>query len=385
MAANPRDYYEVLGVAKNAAEDEIKKAFRRLAMKHHPDRNQGDKAAEEKFKEVQQAYEVLSDPQKRAAYDQFGHAGVHGPQGGPGGPGGAGFADFGDIFDVIFGGNRRGAGGGRGRASRAQRGSDLRYDLTLNLEEAVLGKNVQIRVPTMVACTDCSGSGAAKGSKPEKCPDCDGQGQVHLQQGFFSVQQTCPRCHGTGQIITNPCMKCHGRGRIQESKTLSVKVPAGVDNGDRIRLSGEGEAGAYGGPAGDLYVQMHVKPHPIFTRDGNDLHCDVPISFTTAALGGEIEVPTLGGRVKLKIPAETQSDKLFRLRGKGVKSLRNAMLGDIICRVIIETPVSLSKEQKELLQQFEQSVATDGKNHSPRTQGWFDKVKKFFDDIKLTS
>jgi len=376
--ATQRDYYEVLGVAKGASEDEIKKAFRRLAMKHHPDRNQGDKASEEKFKEVQQAYEVLSDNQKRAAYDQYGHAGVHAGQGGPGGPGGAGFADFGDIFDVIFGGNRRGGGGG-GRASRAQRGADLRYDLSVTLEEAVLGKHVEIRVPTLVVCPECAGAGAAKGSKPEKCPDCEGAGQVHLQQGFFSVQQTCPRCHGTGQIITNPCAKCHGRGRIQESKTLSVKVPAGVDNGDRIRLSGEGEAGAYGGPAGDLYVQMHVKPHAIFTRDGNDLHCDAPISFVTAALGGEIEVPTLQGRVKLKIPAETQTDKSFRLRGKGVKSLRSAMLGDIICRVVVETPVGLSKEQKDLLHQFEQSVTTDGKNHSPRAHGWFDKVKKFFE------
>lgn len=379
--ATQRDYYEVLGVAKGASEDEIKKAFRRLAMKYHPDRNQGDKAAEEKFKEVQQAYEILSDSQKRSLYDQFGHAGVNQQSGpGPGGPGAHGFGDFGDIFDVIFGGQRRGQGGGR--ASRAQRGADLRYDLALTLEEAVLGKNVQIRVPTLVACTECTGSGAAKGSKPEKCPDCEGMGQVHLQQGFFSVQQTCPRCHGTGQIITNPCIKCHGRGRIQESKTLSAKVPAGVDNDDRIRLSGEGEAGAYGGPAGDLYIQVHVKPHPIFTRDGNDLHCDVPISFTTAALGGEIEVPTLQGRVKLKVPAETQSDKLFRVRGKGVKSLRSATLGDIICKVIVETPVSLSKEQRDLLQQFEQSVTSDGKNHSPRTQGWFDKVKKFFEEIK---
>ncbi len=380
--ATQRDYYEVLGVAKNASEDEIKKAFRRLAMKHHPDRHQGDKAEEEKFKEIQQAYEILSDSQKRATYDQFGHAGVNAGPGGPGGPGAHGFGDFGDIFDVIFGGQRRGGGGAGGRQSRAQRGADLRYDLTLTLEEAVLGKSVQIRVPTLVACAECSGSGAAKGSKPEKCPDCEGMGQIHLQQGFFSVQQTCPRCHGTGQVITNPCVKCHGRGRIQESKTLSVKVPAGVDNGDRIRLSGEGEAGAYGGPAGDLYVQMHVKPHPIFTRDANDLHCDVPISFTTAALGGEIEVPTLQGRVKLKVPAETQSDKLFRIRGKGVKSLRSAMLGDIICKVVVETPVGLTKEQKELLQQFEQSVTTDGKNHSPRTQGWFDKVKKFFEEIK---
>ena len=382
-----RDYYEVLGVAKNASDAEVKKAFRRLAMKYHPDRNQGEKSAEAKFKEVQEAYEVLSDAQKRTAYDQFGHAGIGGQGGFGGGQGGAdfggGFGDFGDIFDVIFGQGRRGGGAGQGqRQSRAQRGADLRFNLTLNLEDAVLGKEIKINIPTFVACNDCHGSGAAKGSQPSTCPDCQGSGQIHIQQGFFAVQQTCPRCHGQGQVITNPCAKCHGQGRIKEQKTLSVKIPAGVDNGDRIRLAGEGEAGLHGGPAGDLFVQVQVKEHNLFERHGSDLHCHVPINFVTATIGGDIEVPTLTGKVILKIPAETQTGKMFRLRGKGVKSLRSPVTGDLLCHVQVETPVNLNREQKEMLEKFEQSLKGDGKNHSPKEQSWFDRVKKFIEDIK---
>ena len=283
---------------------------------------------------------------------------------------------------MIFGQGRRGGGGHGHRQTRAQRGADLRFNLALTLEDAVLGKEIKINVPTLVTCTDCHGSGAAKGSTPSTCPDCQGSGQIHIQQGFFAVQQTCPRCHGNGQVITNPCQKCHGQGRIKEQKTLSVKIPAGVDNGDRIRLAGEGEAGLHGGPAGDLFVQVQVKAHDIFERHGTDLHCHVPIDFVTAAVGGEIEVPTLSGKVMLKIPAETQTGKMFRLRGKGVKSLRSSMIGDLLCHVLVETPVNLSREQKEMLQQFSQSIKTDGKSHSPKAQSWFDKVKKFIEDIK---
>lgn len=378
------DYYQVLGVEKTASEAEIKKAFRRMAMKYHPDKNQGDKVAEEKFKEVQEAYEVLSDASKRQMYDQFGHEGLAGGAGGRGGFGGAGSQSFSDIFGDIFGdmfGQRGGGGGGRSR-SHAQRGADLRYNLNLSLEEAVKGVAVEIRVPTWVSCQDCKGQGTAKGTKPETCPDCEGAGVVHIQQGFFAVQQTCSRCHGRGQIIKNPCPKCYGQGRVQEQKTLSVKVPPGVDEGDRVRLSGEGEAGLHGGPAGDLYVQISVKDHPIFVRDGGDLHCEVPINYLIAAVGGEIEVPTLGGKVMLKIPAETQTDKLFRLRGKGVKTVRSNFPGDLICKVIVETPVNLSKEQKELLEKFHQSLANDGKSHSPREQSWFDKMRKFFEGLR---
>jgi molecular chaperone DnaJ len=372
-----RDYYEVLGLAKNASDAELKKAFKRLAMKHHPDRNPDDHTAEEKFKEAKEAYEVLSDPQKRAAYDQFGHAGVEGGVGGGGGfgAGGANFSDiFGDVFGDIF-------GGGRGGGPRARRGADLRYNLDLSLEDAVHGTTVKIRVPSSIECKECSGSGARKGTTPSKCTTCDGIGQVRMQQGFFSLQQTCPNCRGTGEIISDPCPSCHGQGRVQEQKTLSVKVPPGVDNGDRIRLSGEGEAGDKGAPPGDLYVQISVKPHPIFERDESDLFCEVPISFVTATLGGELEVPTLEGRVKLKIPAETQSGKLFRLRNKGVKSVRGGPAGDLICRVAVETPVNLNSKQKELLKEFEASVSSNNK-HRPKESSWLDGVKKFFDDLK---
>jgi molecular chaperone DnaJ len=378
-----RDYYEILNVARNASEAEIKQAYRRLAMKHHPDRNPGDQVAEEHFKEAKEAYEVLSDSRKRAAYDQFGHAGVDSSTGGGfgGGFGGGGPADlndlFGGVFRDIFGGARGGGG------NQAYRGADLRYILDLTLEEAVFGATSKIRVPTLVTCATCAGSGAKPGTKPITCPTCRGVGQVRMQQGFFSIQQTCPRCQGRGTIIPEPCETCGGSGRVEEQKTLSVKVPAGVDNGDRIRLSGEGEAGESGGPPGDLYVQIRVKPHPIFTREGNDLYCEVPIGFATAALGGDLEVPTLDGRVSLKIPAETQTGKVFRVRGKGVKPVRGGATGDLLCRVAIETPVNLTREQKDLLQKFAETMEAGGKQHAPQEGSWLDGVKKFFEDMKF--
>lgn len=371
-----RDYYEVLGVAKDAGERDIKKAYKRLAMKYHPDRTAGDKEKEEKFKEIQEAHEILTDENKRAAYDRYGHAGVD-PNRGAAGAGAADFGDiFGDVFGDIFGGGR--GGGGR---QRARQGADLRYNLELTLEEAVRGKNVEIKVPTLVGCTVCDGSGAKKGSSPKTCPTCHGNGQVQMRQGFFAVQQTCPTCSGKGTIISDPCRSCHGQGRVEKTKTLSVKVPAGVDTGDRIRLSGEGEAGENGAPSGDLYVQVHVREHEIFVRDGNNLYCEVPLSFTKAALGGEIEVPTLDGQVKLKIPTETQSGKMFRLRGKGVKSVRSGAVGDLMCKVAIETPVNLTSRQKELLEELESSMGTDAAKYRPKEKGFFDNVKKFFDDL----
>ena len=375
------DFYKLLGVEKNASDAELKKSYRRMAMKFHPDRNKDDPGkAEVKFKQVKEAYEILSDPKKRAAYDQFGHAGVEQAMGGgPGGfGGGENFSDiFGDVFGDIFGG---GGGGGR-RRSNVQAGSDLRYNLELSLEEAVGGTDATVRVPVLVACKECHGSGAKKGSSPVTCSTCQGQGQVRMQQGFFSVQQTCPTCRGTGKQIKDPCRKCHGQGRVQEDKTLSVKVPAGVDTGDRIRLAGEGEAGVNGGPSGDLYVQVQVKEHAIFTRDGANLYCEVPISFPTACIGGNLEVPTLKGKVKLKIPAETQTGKLFRLRGKGVKPVRGGAVGDLLCRVQIETPVRLTKEQKAILEQLRDSLTGGGKHHSPQEHSWTDGVKSFFDKL----
>ena len=374
-----RDYYEVLDVKRDVNEADLKKAYRRLAMKHHPDRNTDNPESEEKFKEAKEAYDVLSDAQKRAAYDQYGHAGVDPSMGG--GRGGAGFSgDFGDIFGDVFG-DIFGGGRGGGR-SRAFRGADLRYNLELSLENAVFGTEVDIRVPTLRTCTTCSGSGAKKGTAPTTCSTCGGVGQVRMQQGFFSVQQTCPNCRGQGKTITDPCPDCNGQGRVQKHKTLSVKIPAGVDNGDRIRLAGEGEAGENGGPTGDLYVQVQVKPHSIFKRDDNDLLCEMPISIVTATLGGELEVPTLNGRLKLKIPAETQSGALFRMRGKGVKPVRGGATGDLLCRVAIETPVKLNGKQKDLLREFEKSIQESGKQHSPQSASWMDRVKRFFDDVK---
>lgn len=372
-----RCYYEVLGVSRDASEADLKKAFRRLAMKHHPDRNTGNsEESEVKFKEAKEAHEVLSDPNKRAAYDQYGHAGVDPSMGGRPGAGGGGFEDiFGDVFGDIFG------GGGR-RGQRAQRGSDLQYNLELSLEDAVFGTEVKIRVPTLVACKTCSGSGAKEGTSATTCTTCHGAGQVRMQQGFFAVQQTCPQCHGKGKMISDPCPDCHGQGRKQEQKTLSVKVPAGVDTGDRIRLANEGEAGEQGAPNGDLYVQMHVKPHDIFTRDDNDLFCEMPISIGTATLGGEIEVPTLDGKLRLKIPGETQTGKLFRMRGKGVKPVRGGATGDLLCRVNVETPVKLSNKQKDLLKKFEESIREGSSKHSPQHASWGDRMKKFFDDLK---
>ena len=373
-----RDYYEVLGVSKGADEKEIKKSYRRVAMKYHPDRNPDDPEAEDKFKEATEAYDVLMDKEKRAAYDQFGHAGVDPNMGGgAGGFGGGSFSDiFGDVFGDIFGGG----GGGRGRGG-PQRGSDLRYTLDISLEDAVKGTTVEIKVPTLHSCDTCDGSGAKKGTKPVTCTTCGGAGQVRMQQGLFQVQQTCPQCRGQGQMISDPCGDCHGQGRVEKTKTLSVKVPPGVDTGDRIRLSGEGEAGPMGGPAGDLFVQMSVKQHPIFERDGKHLYCEVPITFTDAALGGELEVPTLDGKVKLKIPAETQTGKLFRLRGKGVKPVRGGNVGDLLCRAVVETPVNLNKRQKELLEELAESLGESGHKQSPRQHSWFEGVKNFFDDM----
>jgi len=370
-----QDYYETLGVEREASDDDIKKAYRRLAMKYHPDRNPDDADAIERFKEAKEAYEVLSDSRKRAAYDQFGHAGVSGAGGGGGGAGSAGFRD---IFDEVFGDIFGQRGGG---SARAYRGADMRYDLELSLEDAVAGTTVKIQVPNRVSCDVCHGTGAKPGTEPATCSTCAGVGQVRMQQGFFSIQQTCPRCRGAGKIVTDPCTQCRGEGTVREQRALSVKVPPGVDTGNRIRLDGEGQPGERGGPPGDLYVEIVVKPHPIFVRDGNNLFCEVPISFVTATLGGELEVPTLNGRVSLKVPPETQSGKLFRLRGKGVRSVRGDGVGDLICKVTIETPVNLGKRQKELLREFEESLQGGGSRHNPRASSWLDSVKRFFEDL----
>lgn len=373
-----KDFYEVLGVNRDASDDEIKKAYRKLAMKYHPDRNPDNPKAEEQFKVVKEAYEILSDGQKRAAYDQYGHAGVDQQAGMGGGAGfGGNFSDaFGGIFDEIFGGSRGGGGGG-GR-SNVYRGADLRYNLEITLEQAAHGTETKIRIPTMEVCEPCNGSGAKPGTQPKTCPTCQGSGQVRLQQGFFSIQQTCPKCHGVGRIIPEPCTSCHGAGRIKKHKTLAVKIPAGVDEGDRIRLSGEGEHGVNGGPPGDLYVQIQLKAHQVFQRDHDDLHCEMPISFTTAALGGEIEIPTLDGAASIKIPAETQSGKIFRLRGKGIKGVRSHVHGDLLCHMVVETPVHLTDRQKELLRELEEINRSDSDKHNPRAKSWMDRVKEFF-------
>jgi molecular chaperone DnaJ len=375
-----RDYYKVLDVARNASEADIKKSYRRLAMKYHPDRNPGDREAEENFKEAKEAYEVLTDAQKRAIYDPHGHEGSEASRqgGGPGGPGGFGGQEFGDIFGEVFGDIFGGGGGRRGGRSQAFRGADLRYELELDLHQAVFGHQVEIEVPRLLECETCGGSGAAKGSSPVTCDTCGGSGQVRISQGFFQLQQTCPRCRGSGRTVKNPCDTCLGQGRVRRTRKLSVKVPAGVASGDRIRLGGEGEAGRNGGPAGDLYVEIAVRDHPIFERDGEHLSCEVPVSFATAVLGGSVQVPTLEGEVVLKIPPETQSGRVFRLREKGVKPVRGGPRGDLFCRVVVETPVKLNAEQRDLLRRFDESLRSDGREHTPREEGFFEGVKRFF-------
>ena len=381
-----RDFYDVLGVAKNASDDDIKKAYRKLAMKYHPDRNQGDdtdaKKAEEKFKEVKEAYEMLSDSQKRAAYDQYGHAGVDpnaggGFRGGPGAEGFGGFAEaFGDIFGDIFnggGGGRRGGGG-----QQVYRGSDLSYAMEITLEEAAHGKDAQIRIPSWDACDTCHGTGAKPGTSAKTCTTCNGAGTVHMRQGFFSIQQTCPHCHGTGKVIPDPCTACNGAGKIKRQKTLEVKIPAGINEGMRIRSAGNGEPGTNGGPPGDLYIEIRIKEHEIFERDGDDLHCTVPVSFTTVALGGSIEVPTLSGKAEIELPEGTQHGKTFRLRGKGIKGLRSSYPGDLYAHVSVETPVKLTEHQRKLLKELDDSLKKGGDRHSPNAKSWTDRVKDLF-------
>ena len=371
-----RDFYEVLGLAKNASEEELKKSYRKLAMKYHPDRNPDSKDAEAKFKEAKEAYEMLSDEQKRAAYDRYGHAGVDPNMGGgAGGPGAGGFADvFGDIFGDIFG--QAGARGGGGGRSNVYRGSDLRYTMEISLEQAANGHEAQIRVPSWESCETCKGSGAKPGTKPQPCRPCGGGGTVRVQQGFFSIQQTCPHCHGSGRIIPDPCTACEGVGRTRRNKTLEVKIPAGIDEGMRIRSSGNGEPGVNGGPSGDLFVEIKIKPHGVFQRDGDDLHCEIPIQFTTAALGGKIEVPTLAGRAEMDVPEGTQSGKTFRLRGKGIKGIRSSYPGDLYCHLAVETPVKLTEKQKVLLRELEQSLKDV--RHNPAAKSFMDRVKDFF-------
>ena len=376
-----RDYYETLGVPKNASEEEIKKSYRKMAMKHHPDRNQGDtaKVAEEKFKEAKEAYEMLSDGQKRAAYDQHGFAGVDPNMrgGAGGGEGFGGFAEaFGDIFGDVFGGRQQ---GGRGQGGRqVYRGGDLSYAMEVTLEEAALGKDAQIRIPSWDDCTTCHGSGAKPGTKVITCTTCHGHGQVQMRQGFFSVQQTCPTCKGNGKLIPEPCSACMGVGKTKTNKTLEVKIPAGIDDNMRIRSTGNGEPGTNGGPPGDLYIEIRLKKHDIFERDGDDLHCSVPISFTTAALGGEIDVPTLAGKAAIDIPDGTQAGKQFRLRGKGIKGVRSSYPGDLYCHISIETPVKLTEHQRKLLKEFDESLKKGGAKHSPTSDSWADKLKSFF-------
>ena len=375
-----RDYYEVLGVQKSSTEQDIKKAYRRLAMKFHPDRNPDNADAERKFKEASEAAEVLLDQDKRQSYDQFGHAAVDGSAGAGGFGGFGGSGSFSSVFEDVFGDIFGGSGGANQRGGPS-RGSDLRYVLTLDLEEAVRGCNPNIKIPTLVQCYECKGSGAKKGTSPIDCVQCGGLGQISARQGIFSVQQTCPRCRGQGKIISDPCPVCRGQGRVEEQKTLSVKIPPGVDSGDRVRLSGQGEAGTNGGPAGDLYVQVEVRAHNIFERQAENLYCDVPLNFVDAALGGELEVPTLNGRVTLKIPPETQTGRQFRLRGKGVNvsQVRRGGTGDLYCRVIIETPVSLTDKQKDLLREFSKEGSEEQRPHE---SSWFDKVKRFVDSMK---
>ncbi|MBE2243781.1 MAG: molecular chaperone DnaJ [Burkholderiaceae bacterium] len=372
-----RDYYDVLGVPKNATDDDIKKAYRKLAMKHHPDRNQGDTAtkAEERFKEAKEAYEMLSDPHKRAAYDQHGHAGVDpNMMGGRGAEGFGGFAEaFGDIFGDIFGGQ-----GGRRSGQQVYRGNDLSYAMEITLEEAALGKETQIRIPSWETCETCSGSGAKPGTSAKSCTTCNGAGTVHMRQGFFSIQQTCPHCRGSGRIIPEPCTACSGQGKIKKTKTLEVKIPAGIGEGMRIRSAGNGEPGTNGGPPGDLYIELRVKPHDIFERDGDDLHCSVPVAMTTAALGGNIEVPTLNGKAEIDLPESTQHGKTFRLRGKGIKGVRSSYPGDLYCHITVETPVKITEHQRKLLKELDESFRKAGDRHSPNAKSWTDRVKDLF-------
>ena len=373
-----QDFYQTLGIAKNSTDAEIKKAYRRQAMKHHPDRNPGNKASEQKFKEAKEAYEVLSDPQKRSTYDQFGHAGMNTQSGMGGGfnPGDSFNDIFGDMFGDIFGSRR-------GQRSNIQRGSDLRYNLTLDLEQAVFGDTIKIKIPSLTTCSPCKGSGAKTGTSRATCQKCDGRGNVRVQQGFFTLQQTCPACRGTGQTIPFPCADCNGSGRVQKNRTISIKIPSGVDNDDRIRLSNEGEAGINGGPAGDLYVDITVREHSIFTREGSNLFCNVPTSFSTAVLGGVVKVPTIDGAVNLTIPSETQSGKVFRLKGKGITAYRDTRIGDLYCKLQIETPVNLDSKQKSLLKQFEESINSSSKNHRPHKSSWKKSVKQFFDRLGI--
>jgi molecular chaperone DnaJ len=372
-----RDYYDVLGLAKNATDDDIKKAYRKLAMKHHPDRNQGDgaKKAEESFKEIKEAYEMLSDGEKRAAYDQYGHAGVDPNAGGfrPGGPGAEGFGGFaeafGDIFGDVFGGGGRRGGGGQ----QVYRGADLSYAMEITLEEAAGGKDSQIRIPSWEECETCHGSGAKPGTSAKTCTSCNGSGTVHMRQGFFSVQQTCPHCRGTGKIIPEPCVTCHGAGKVKKNKTLEVKIPAGINEGMRIRSAGNGEPGTNG----DLYIEIRIKQHEIFERDGDDLHCTVPVGLTMACLGGSLEVPTLGGKAEIELPEGTQHGKTFRLRGKGIKGIRSSYPGDLYCHIAVETPVKLTEHQRKLLKELDESLSKSDK-HSPNAKSWTHRVKDLF-------
>ncbi|HYN62930.1 MAG TPA: molecular chaperone DnaJ [Rubrivivax sp.] len=378
-----RDYYETLGVPRNASEEDIKKAYRKLAMKHHPDRNQGDKAkaSEDKFKEAKEAYEMLTDAQKRAAYDQFGHAGVDPNIGGGRGAGPEGFGGFaeafGDIFGDIFNG---GQGGGRRTAGGQQvyRGNDLSYAMEITLEEAARGKDTQIRIPTWEGCETCHGTGAKPGTSPKTCSTCSGNGTVHMRQGFFSIQQTCPHCHGRGKIVADPCTPCNGAGKIKKQKTLEVKIPGGINEGMRIRSAGNGEPGTNGGPSGDLYIEIRVKQHEIFERDGDDLHCTVPVGLTAVTLGGTIEVPTLGGNAEIDLPEGTQHGKTFRLRGKGIKGIRSSYPGDLYAHIAVETPVKLTEHQRKLLKELDESFRKGGERHSPNEKSWADRVKDLF-------
>ena len=375
--ATKRDFYEILGVPKNASDDEIKKSYRKLAMKYHPDRNQGDAAAEVKFKEAKEAYEMLSDAEKRAAYDQFGHACVDPNMRGPG-AGAAGFdgfgETFGDIFGDIFGQARRQQGGSR----QVFRGNDLSYAMDITLEEAAAGKESQIRIPSWDSCSPCDGTGAKPGTQAKTCTTCHGAGQVQMRQGFFSVQQTCPHCHGKGKIIADPCNTCHGQGQTKTNKTLEIKIPAGIDDGMRIRSTGNGEPGQNGGPPGDLFIEIRLRKHDIFERDGDDLHCQVPVNMTSAALGGEIDLPTLAGKATIEIPEGTQNGKTFRLRGKGIKGVRSSIAGDLYCHIVTETPVKLTEHQRKLLKELDESFKKNRDKHSPNGGGWFEKAKAFF-------